>query len=40
MNDDACPHDDHEDGYCLDCGEDITQELVAKAEWLVDSQKD
>ena len=27
-----CPHDDHDHGICLDCGEDITDRLVMQAE--------
>jgi hypothetical protein len=29
---DECPHDENDHGICLDCGEDITQDLVGKAE--------
>lgn len=31
-NGDPCLHDEHDHGYCLDCGEDITDSLVGTAE--------
>ncbi len=29
---DECSHDEHDHGICLDCGEDIMDSLMAKAE--------
>lgn len=29
---DECQHDEHDHGYCLDCGADIMDSLVADAE--------
>lgn len=29
---DDCPHDEHDHGVCLDCGKDITESLIARAE--------
>jgi len=37
---DACPHDEHDHGICLDCGTDITQDLVGKAEFRRDCAED
>lgn len=30
----CCAHDEYDHGICLYCGLDITEELVAKAEFL------
>jgi Fe2+ or Zn2+ uptake regulation protein len=27
-----CPHDEHDHGICLDCGEDIMDKLISQAE--------
>lgn len=35
-----CPHDEHEHGYCLDCGKDITDDLVSRAEAAADARED
>ena len=35
-----CSHDEHEHNICISCGKDITQDLVAKAENIKDSQQD
>ena len=35
----CCEHDDHDHGICLDCGEDITQRLVARAEALCEGER-
>jgi Fe2+ or Zn2+ uptake regulation protein len=39
-NQEPCTHDEHDHGICLDCGEDITQELVSKAEAAADAAQD
>jgi len=31
-----CPHDEHDHGICLDCGKDIFDDLVGRAEMLRD----
>ena len=31
-----CPHDEHDHGYCLDCGKDIMDDLIGRAELLED----
>lgn len=31
-DDTECEHEEHDHGICLDCGKDITDELVTKAE--------
>jgi hypothetical protein len=31
-DDDECQHDEHDHGVCLDCGKDITNNLVGRAE--------
>jgi hypothetical protein len=31
-----CPHDEHDHGICLDCGKDIMDELIGRAELLED----
>jgi hypothetical protein len=33
---DECPHDEHDHGICLDCGKDIFDDLVGRAEYLRD----
>lgn len=35
-----CPHDEHDHGICLECGEDIHDQLIAQAEYLMDSIQD
>jgi hypothetical protein len=35
-----CQHDETDHGYCLDCGEDRTDALIAKAEAWSDSLDD
>lgn len=37
---DECPHDEHDHGICLDCGKDITDDLVAAAEFAADCRED
>ena len=32
-NAEPCEHGEHDHGICLDCGEDITQDLVMAAEY-------
>jgi len=27
-----CPHDEHDHGYCLECGKDILDDLISHAE--------
>jgi len=29
---DECPHDEHDHGYCLECGKDILDDLISHAE--------
>jgi hypothetical protein len=29
-----CPHDEHDHGICLDCGKDILDDLIARADLL------
>ena len=31
-DDEECQHDEHDHGYCLDCGEDIMNNLVGQCE--------
>jgi Fe2+ or Zn2+ uptake regulation protein len=31
-----CPHDEHDHGICLDCGKDIMDDLIGRAELLRD----
>jgi hypothetical protein len=31
-----CPHDEHDHGICLDCGKDIMDDLIGRAELLED----
>lgn len=31
-----CPHDEHEGGYCIDCGKNIMDDLIGRAELLED----
>lgn len=33
---DCCPHDEHEHGYCLECGRNIMDDLIGRAELLED----
>ena len=33
---DECPHDEHDHGVCLDCGKDVFDDLVGRAELLRD----
>ncbi len=40
MPEEPCPHDEHEHGVCIDCGEDITQTLVVRAEAAADAAQD
>lgn len=40
VEDDTCDHYDHEDGYCLQCGEDLTEYLVGRAEHYSDIRND
>lgn len=35
-----CPHDEHDHGICLDCGEDIHDSLVERAENISDARQD
>ena len=37
---DECDHSDHDDGYCLDCGEDMTEYLIGRAEHYSDILND
>ena len=39
-DDEQCPHDEHDHGICLDCGKDITDDLVAQAENASDARQD
>uniref|UniRef100_UPI004029A86A hypothetical protein n=1 Tax=Candidatus Wunengus sp. YC61 TaxID=3367698 RepID=UPI004029A86A len=34
-----CPHDEHDHGICLECDKDITDDLVAKAEYIRDARQ-
>lgn len=36
----CCEHDDHEDGHCLNCGKDVSEDLRNAAEWHADSLRD
>lgn len=40
MENEQCDHYDHEDGYCLQCGEDLTEYLVGRAEHYSDIRDD
>ena len=31
-DEEECEHDEHEHGYCIDCGEDVIDDLVGRAE--------
>jgi len=31
-----CPHDEHDHGICLDCGKDILDNLIDRAEMMRD----
>lgn len=33
---DCCPHDEHDHGYCLECGKNIFDDLVGAAEFRED----
>ena len=33
---DCCPHDERDHGICLDCGKDIMDDLIGRAEILRD----
>jgi hypothetical protein len=35
-DEDECPHDEHDHYICLDCGKDIMDELIARADLLRD----
>ncbi len=35
-----CPHDEHDHGICLDCGENIWDDVVAAAEFRADCNED
>ena len=37
---DDCQHLEHDSGFCLDCGKNITDTLVMKAESVVDAIQD
>jgi Fe2+ or Zn2+ uptake regulation protein len=37
---DECPHDEHDHGICLECGKDIMDDLVGRAEMLRDEMED
>lgn len=37
---DECPHTDHECGVCIECGKDITDNLVSRAEAAADAAQD
>ena len=32
LDKDECPHDEHDHGYCLECGKDILDDLISHAE--------
>lgn len=35
----CCPHDEHDHGICLYCGMDVTQDLVARAEYAFEGDR-
>jgi hypothetical protein len=35
-----CPHDEHDHGICLDCGLDIMDDLIGRAEMMRDANED
>jgi hypothetical protein len=35
-----CSHDEHDHGICLNCGKDIFDDLVGRADFLRDSIRD
>ena len=37
---DCCPHDEHDHGYCLDCGKNIMDNLIGRAEMLENRQNE
>jgi Fe2+ or Zn2+ uptake regulation protein len=32
IKEEECNHDEHDHGFCLDCGKDITNQLIMAAE--------
>ncbi len=39
-DEDECPHDEHDHCICLECGADITDDLVGAAEFARDCRED
>jgi hypothetical protein len=35
-----CPHDEHDHGICIDCGKDIMDDLIGRAEMMRDAAED
>lgn len=35
-----CSHTDHEHGMCIECGADVTDDLVSRAEAAADARRD
>lgn len=35
-----CPHTDHEHGICIECGKDIWDDIVARAESAAEAKED
>lgn len=35
-----CDHPEHDHGICLECGADITDELISRAEYRADCAQD
>lgn len=36
---DECAHDEHDHGYCLDCGKDVSGRLIASAEYASEGER-
>ena len=36
---DECPHDEHDHGYCLDCGSDVMARLIMQAEYVCEGDR-
>ena len=37
---DACDHEEHDHGHCIECGADLTDTLVGQAEDAADAAQD
>jgi hypothetical protein len=39
VDEDECPHDEHDHGYCLDCGADVMNRLISQAEYACEGDR-